>query len=146
MKTEFKDRLSAIINSLNMNPNQFAELIGTSPRNIYNILNGPNDPSWKIVQAIFERCPNVSADFISGRSSEIFTGGAEMNLQFGDNSKIRKKVVVNHNSDDSEKLDQKVAILSEKLKSKDKELELKDQLLAEKQEMVNMLKDRLKQG
>ena len=63
-----KDRIQKLIESKNISPSQFAELIGVQRSNISHILSGRNKPSFDFIQKVLSTFNNLSTDwFILGK-------------------------------------------------------------------------------
>ena len=59
-----KDRIKLLMESQHMPQNQFANFIGLSPATLSSIFNGRTNPSLQTVEAIRQRLPQLSTDWL----------------------------------------------------------------------------------
>ena len=59
-----RERIDAIIKSLNMSARQFAEQIHVQPATISNMMSGRNNPSYDVIRRIMLRYPTLNPEWL----------------------------------------------------------------------------------
>ena len=72
-----KDRIQQLMESLHMNQQSFASLIGLSPASLSNILQERTRPTLKTAEAIKQRMPKVSTDWLLFGEGSMFISGQD---------------------------------------------------------------------
>ena len=67
-----KDRIQQLMESQHMNQQSFASLIGLSPASLSNILQERTRPTLKTAEAIKQKMPNVSTDWLLFGEGSMF--------------------------------------------------------------------------
>lgn len=72
-----KERIMQIMQSLNMNQQDFAKEIGISAGSLSSILKGRNNPTLNHVEAIIKRFPNISLDWLVKGEGDMYVNNAD---------------------------------------------------------------------
>lgn len=91
-----KDRIRNIMESRKMTQQEFAEFIGMSPASLSSIFNGRTRPTLNIVEAIKNKIPTISTDWL------MFGSGSMYESSEGD---MGQSVAEIHSSTDAGMLD-----------------------------------------
>jgi len=67
-----KERIEAIMKSLNLSARQFAEQIHVQPGTISNMMSGRNNPSYDVIKRIMERYPTLNPEWLIAGRGEMW--------------------------------------------------------------------------
>jgi len=67
-----RERIEAVINSMNLSARQFAEEIRVRPSTISNMMAGRNNPSLEVMKRIMERYPTLNPEWLVLGSGEMW--------------------------------------------------------------------------
>lgn len=70
-----KDRIKMIMESQHMTQQTFAQFIQMSPASLSSIFNGRTRPTINIVEAIKNKIPNISTDWLMFGIGDMYLGG-----------------------------------------------------------------------
>lgn len=65
-------RIQRLINSENLSPTRFADIIGVQRSAISHILSGRNKPSFDLIQKILSKFPRVSSEWLLMGRGEMY--------------------------------------------------------------------------
>lgn len=65
-------RIQKLIDSENLSPSKFAEIIGVQRSSISHILSGRNKPSFDLIHSILTKFPKVSPDWLLMGNGNIY--------------------------------------------------------------------------
>lgn len=84
-RSRMKDRIRTVMESQHMSQQVFAEFIQISPATLSSIYNGRTKPTLNIVEAICNKIPNISTEWLMfGRGSMYSSSSGESNDQQAD--------------------------------------------------------------
>ena len=67
-----RERVDAIIKSMNLSARQFAEQIHVQPGTISNMMAGRNNPSLEVMKRIMLRYPTINPEWLIAGQGEMF--------------------------------------------------------------------------
>ena len=67
-----RERIDAIIKSMNLSARQFAEQIHVQPGTISNMMAGRNNPSLEVMKRIMHRYPTVNPEWLIAGKGEMW--------------------------------------------------------------------------
>ena len=70
-----KDRIKMIMESQHMTQQTFAQFIQMSPASLSSIFNGRTRPTINIVEAIKNKIPNISTDWLMFGIGDMYLSG-----------------------------------------------------------------------
>ena len=72
-----KDRIKKVMESQHMSQQTFALSIGMSPASLSSIFNGRTKPTLNIVEAIKDKIPKISTDWLIFGKGEMYTSTSQ---------------------------------------------------------------------
>lgn len=76
-----KDRIRQIMESQHMTQQTFAQFIGLSPASLSGIFNGRTKPTINIIEAIKNKIPRISVDWLMFGTGGMYQDGGTVNEQ-----------------------------------------------------------------
>lgn len=67
-----KERIEAIMKSLNLSARQFAEQIHVQPGTISNMMSGRNNPSYDVIKRILIRYPELNPEWLINEQGDMW--------------------------------------------------------------------------
>ncbi len=67
-----KERIEAIMKSLNLSARQFAEQIHVQPGTISNMMSGRNNPSYEVIKRILIRYPELNPEWLINEQGDMW--------------------------------------------------------------------------
>ena len=67
-----RERIEAVIKSMNLSARQFAEQIKVQPGTISNMMAGRNNPSLEVMKRIMQRYPTVNPEWLIAGKGEMW--------------------------------------------------------------------------
>ena len=67
-----RERIEAVIKSMNLSARQFAEQIKVQPGTISNMMAGRNNPSLEVMKRIMQRYPTINPEWLIAGKGEMW--------------------------------------------------------------------------
>lgn len=72
-----KDRIKDIMDSQHLSQGAFANFIGVSPASLSSIFNGRTRPTLNIIEAIKDKIPNISTDWLMFGTGSMYIDNSD---------------------------------------------------------------------